>query len=184
MTRRRSERALVDEARVGDVRSFERLLELHDSRMRALAFRMLGSATSMDDVLQDAYVRAFRKLDDFKGEAAFGTWLHRIVANACLDELRRSARRPQLELDETADHTGSARPFDETSAQRLDLAAALSQLEPELRLVVLMIDVDGFSYGEVARTLSIPAGTVASRLNRARAALRPHLASTYGGSRP
>lgn len=183
MTRRRNGDALVADARRGDVRSFERLLELHDGQMRALAFRMLESVTSMDDVLQDAYVRAFGKLDGFKGEAAFGTWLHRIVANACLDELRRTARRPQVELDEAADHTGPDRPFDEASAQRLDLAAALAQLEPELRLVVLMIDADGFSYDDVARTLSIPAGTVASRLHRARAALRPHLASTYGGSR-
>jgi RNA polymerase sigma-70 factor (ECF subfamily) len=180
---RASDETLVARAQRGDVAAFETLLARHDRGLRALAYRMLGTAAAMDDVLQEAYVRAFRGLDGFDGRAAFRTWLYRIVANACLDELRRTARRPQVGLDEAAERSDPGAEIPETSAQRLDLAAALDRLDPDLRLVVLMVDAEGFSYDEVSAVLGIPAGTVASRLSRARAALRPQLSSTrHGGA--
>jgi RNA polymerase sigma-70 factor, ECF subfamily len=85
---------LLARARQGDGGAFTELVRVHDARLRGLAYRLLGSRDAMDDVLQEAYVKAFRSLPRFRGDAEVGTWLHRIVANCCTDELRRAKRRP------------------------------------------------------------------------------------------
>jgi RNA polymerase sigma-70 factor (ECF subfamily) len=152
-----------------DADAFVALLRDYDLRHRRLAFRLLGDRERMDDVLQEAYARAFRALPRFRGGATLGTWLYRIVYNACLDELRRSGARREVPLDEWRD-----RGPDRTDRveERLDLEAALAALPVELRAVVLLVDADELSYGEAAEVLGIPAGTVASRLSRARDALK------------
>ena len=152
-----------------DADSFVALLREYDLRHRRLAYRLLGDHDRMDDVLQDAYARAFRSLPRFRGGAAIGTWLYRIVYNACLDELRRSDARKEVSLDEWRE-----RDSDRSAAveQRLDLEAALAALPVELRAVVLLVDADELSYDEAAEVLGIPPGTVASRLSRARDALK------------
>jgi RNA polymerase sigma-70 factor (ECF subfamily) len=129
----------------------------------------------MDDVLQEAYVRAFTALPRFRGGAAFATWLYRIVYNACLDELRRGRSRREVALEEWR----SAGAADDVEG-RLDLAAALARLPVELRAVVLLVDAEGLSYEEAADVLGIAPGTIGSRLNRARAALRVALAPEGG----
>ena len=144
------------------------LIREHDLRHRRLAFRLLGDRDRMDDVLQDAYIRAFRALPRFRGGSAVGTWLYRIVYNACLDDLRRSGSRKEVSLEEWRETRG--RPDDVD--QRLDLDAALAALPIELRAVVLLVDADELSYEQAAEVLGIPPGTVASRLSRARDALR------------
>jgi RNA polymerase sigma-70 factor (ECF subfamily) len=141
----------------------------HDRSLRALAFRLLGDAEAMDDVLQEAYAKAYRGIARFRGESAAGTWLYRIVYNACIDELRR--RRPAEQLPDDAE----AQP--DAADLRLDLAAALATLSAEERAAVLLVDADGFDYGTASRILDIPSGTLASRLHRARATLRAALAS-------
>jgi RNA polymerase sigma-70 factor (ECF subfamily) len=152
-----------------DADAFAVLLRDYDLRHRRLAFRLLGDRERMDDVLQEAYARAFRALPGFRGGAALGTWLYRIVYNACLDELRRSGARREVSLDEWRE-----RGADRTDRleERLDLEAALAALPVELRAVVLLVDADELSYDEAAEVLGIPAGTVASRLSRARDALK------------
>ena len=95
----RGERRLIKRAKDGDVAAFEELLAANGPAMRRLAYSMLGSEAAMDDVLQTAYVRAFRALPKFDGRSSFGTWLHRIVANAAVDELRRIARRGEVDLE-------------------------------------------------------------------------------------
>jgi len=158
-------------ARRLDADAFVELVLRSDRRHRRLAFRLLGDRDRMDDVLQDAYVRAFRALGSFRGDAALETWLYRIVYNACIDDLRR--RRPSGELpldDRDAPDLAPAAPED-----RLDLAAALAALPDELRAVVLLVDAEDLSYAEAAEILGVPAGTIASRLNRARAHLRAAL---------
>lgn len=171
-----AEPRLLRRARSGDVRAFEALIALHDRALRRLAYRLLGDAGAMDDALQEAYVKAYRSLRSFAGDAAFGTWLHRIVANACHDELRRRARSGHgpFELDERQPDIAPG-PAREVAA-RLDLAAALGTLAPELRAAVLLVDAEGLTYEQAGAALGVPAGTIASRLNRARAALRPALA--------
>lgn len=174
-----AERRLLDRARGGDAQAFERLIAPYDESLRRLAYRMLGDRVAMDDALQEAYVKAYRSLDSFAGEAAFGTWLYRIAANVCTDVLRRGARRreqPLDALDELADRTPGP---ERTATTRSDLAAALAALAPDLRAVALLVDAEGMSYDQAGEVLGIPPGTVASRLNRARAALRPALAD-YG----
>jgi RNA polymerase sigma-70 factor, ECF subfamily len=176
----RHERRLIKRARAGDVAAFEELLEVNGEAMRRLAYSMLGSEALMDEVLQIAYVKAFRALPRFDGRSSFGTWLHRIVANAAVDELRRIARRGEVDLDALEGRAAAAVASDgadvaSDTARRLDLADALAALPADLRIVVLMVDAEGYSYDEVAEVVGIPPGTVASRLHRARAALRPAL---------
>jgi RNA polymerase sigma-70 factor (ECF subfamily) len=163
----------VDELAARRARHFEadafvELVVRSDLSHRRLAFRLLGDRDRMDDVLQEAYVRAFRSLRSFRGDSSLETWLYRIVYNACIDDLRR--RHEDVSLEEW-DAIGP----DGSTEDRLDLAAALRSLPAELRAVVLLVDAEGLSYAEVAEVLSLPPGTVASRLNRARASLQAAL---------
>lgn len=152
-----------------DADAFVLLLREHDLRHRRLAYRLLGDRQRMDDVLQEAYARAFRALPRFSGRAAFGTWLYRIVYNACVDELRRSGARKEVSLEEWREREPAR---GDSVDDRLDLEAALAALPVELRAVVLLIDADELSYDEASEILGIPAGTVASRLSRARDVLK------------
>ena len=162
-------------ARRLDADAFVELVERHDLSHRRLAFRLLGDSGRMDDVLQEAYVRAFRALPRFRGDSSLETWLYRIVYNACIDDLRR--RREHETLEEWDDRLVAAPTEPE---ERLDLAAALASLPPELRAVVLLVDAEGLSYAEAADVLGAPAGTIASRLNRARS----HLQAVLKGATP
>lgn len=147
------------------------LIAAHDRSLRALAFRLLGDREGMDDVLQEAYAKAFRGVARFRGEAAASTWLYRIVYNACLDELRRRERRRTEPLGA---EVAAADPFAASEAWA-DLAAALASLPVEERAAVLLVDADGYDYASAARVLGVPEGTIASRLSRARASLRAAL---------
>lgn len=174
---RAAEQQLIDRARRGEAAAFEALIAPHDRTLRRLAFRLLGDRSGMDDALQEAYVKAYRSLPAFAGDAAFGTWLYRIVANACHDELRRGARRGRVgALEQERDQPDGAPGPERAATARRDLEAALATLPPELTAVVLLVDAEGLSYDEAGRVLDVPAGTIASRLNRARSALRPALA--------
>jgi RNA polymerase sigma-70 factor (ECF subfamily) len=144
------------------------VIDANDRGLRALAFRLLGDRDAMDDVLQEAYAKAFRGVARFRGESSASTWLYRIVYNACLDQLRRRTSE-ELPVDAPA----STVDLD----LRLDLAHALGALAPDERAAVLLVDANGFDYATAARILGIPAGTLASRLNRARAELRATLAA-------
>lgn len=167
---RPTDELLLVRARRGDAAAFVLLLRAADESHRRLAYRLLGDRHLMDDVLQEAYLRAFHALPRFRGGAAFGTWLYRIVYNACVDELRRGRARREVALDEL-----SAAISEDGVAAQLDLEAALAALPPELRSVVLLVDAEGLSYHEAAEVLGVAPGTIGSRLNRARAALRGEL---------
>jgi RNA polymerase sigma-70 factor, ECF subfamily len=166
---------LVDAARLGDHAAFTTLLRRHDDQMRALAWSVLRDRTTMDDVLQDAYLKAYGNLDRFRGDSAFSTWLHRIVYRACLDHIRR--RREVVGLVDDADppaHEHHQSDVDE----RLALQQALANLDPETAAALVLVDRDGHSYEEAGLVLGIPVGTVASRLHRGRRALRDVLEPT------
>lgn len=168
------EAALVDRARRGDQEAFAALLRQNDSGLRSLAYRLLGNRERMDDALQEAYVKAFRALPRFRGDSRFGTWLFQIAYNACLDELERSRRLPQLPLDEAC-HGDFTPDTSNEVVRRQELADALAALPGQDRAAVLLVDAQGFDYREAASILGIPEGTVASRLNRARRTLRATL---------
>jgi RNA polymerase sigma-70 factor, ECF subfamily len=157
-------------ARRGDPQAFAALVSRYDAGLRALAYRLLGDRDRMDDALQEAYVQAFRALPGFRGGSSVGTWLYRIAYNACIDELRRS--RQVIPLDEIRERVDPRPNAVEAFAARAQLAAALAKLPPEDRAAVLLVDAQGFDYRSAADVLGIPEGTLASRLNRARAVLR------------
>ena len=166
------DRLVVARARRGDHRAFAQIVDHYDHRLRGLAFRLLGDRDRMDDVLQEAYVKAFRSLPRFKGESALGTWLYRIVYNACLDDLRSRKATVSLDRDDAPDPADSRPGPADVAVARGDLAAALDTLPPDQRAAVLLVDAYGLDYGEAADVLGVAAGTIGSRLSRARTALR------------
>jgi RNA polymerase sigma-70 factor (ECF subfamily) len=172
---------ILDRARRGDQEAFAAVIRHYDSGLRALAYRLLGDRDRMDDALQEAYVKAFRALPRFRGESRLGTWLYRIAYNACIDELERSRRVVQLPLDGVAERPQPGADPGEVAALRGDLVQALAVLPVEERAAVLLVDAQGFDYRDAGRVLGVPEGTVASRLSRARAALRAALGDAPEG---
>ncbi len=164
---------ILARARAGDAQAFTVVVRHYDERLRALAFRLLGDRDLMDDALQDAYIKAFRGLPKFAGKSSLGTWLYRVVYNTCLDQLRAARAVVSLDAAREMENTGPAP--DDVAADRGDLASALAALPPDHRAAVMLVDVDGFDYAEAGEILGVPSGTVASRLSRARAALRASL---------
>ena len=173
---------VLERARRGDERAFTDLVRHYDHRLRALAFRLLGDRAAMDDVLQDAYVKAFRALPAFREEAGLGTWLYRITYRACVDHHRREGRHVSEAAAgaDLAARGAGAEPA-ATAVARADLARALAALPVDQRAAVLLVDAEGLDYDTAADVLGVAAGTVASRLSRARAALR--VALSEGESR-
>ena len=175
---------VLERARGGDPAAFRALVGHYDRGLRALAWRLLHDRGRMDDVLQDAYLKAYRGLRGFRGDSGVGSWLYRITYNACLDELRRApaagAPGPLVSLEERP--AGGAGPA-ERAVLRTSLEAALAALPPDQRAAVLLVDAEGFDYAAAASVLGIAEGTVASRVHRARSALRAALAEEGGDHR-
>jgi RNA polymerase sigma-70 factor (ECF subfamily) len=172
---------------MNEIGPFIEVLKRHDRELRGLAYRLLRERTAMDDVMQEAYLKAYRGLADFRGESQAKTWLYRIVYNACLDRLRSDGRRREVLLDGgedplrvggtavTAGIAATAADPADMVADRCDLAAALATLAPDQRAAVLLVDAMGFSYDEAAEVVGVRPGTIGSRLNHARAVLRTTL---------
>ena len=175
------ESAVLDRARAGDRDAFAALIEHYDPGLRALAYRLLEDADRMDDALQEAYVRAYHGLPRFRGASTFGTWLYRIAYNVCLEELERSRRVRLVPLEDTHEAIDSDAGPAEVVARRTGLAKALASLSPIDRAAVLLVDAQGFDYRTAGAVLGVPEGTVASRLNRARRALRHELTERVEG---
>ena len=166
------EAGVVARARRGDRDAFAAVIRHYDPGLRALAYRLLGDRDRMDDALQETYVKAFRALPRFRGASGLGTWLYRIAYRACLDELERTRRAGGLVPADAQDATEPQPDVAETVAERTALAEALAALAPEDRAAILLVDAQGFDYRSAGEVLRVPEGTIASRLNRARAALR------------
>lgn len=174
---------VLDRARGGDHEAFTAVVRLYERRLRGLAYRVLGDRDCMDDALQEAYVRAFRALPRFRGDARIGTWLFRITYNACLDELARNRKITHVPLDELVEQASAGPEPGQALGARTDLASAFAALSEDERAVVFLVDVEGFDYSGAAELLGVPVGTVASRLNRARQALRSALRPAGEGFR-
>lgn len=165
---------VLEGAQAGDPKAFGLLLRNHDDRMRSLAWKLLGDRTSMDDALQEAYVSAWRSLSTFRRDADFGTWLYRITYNACIDELRRAAKRPTPhDWADTAEQPAVGGPGPERHVMASQsVARLLAALPADQRVTVVLVDGEGFDNQTAANILGVAVGTVASRLSRARATLR------------
>ncbi len=169
---------LVGLVLTGDHRAFAELVQRHDDRLRGLAYKLLGDRHRMEDAMQEAYVRAYRSLGRFRQDAELSSWLYRIVYNVCVDELRRTTRRP--EPVDTADRAWdgpSTRPGPERVVSAADRAVrALGSLPEDQRAAVVLVDGEGFDNITAAEILGVAPGTVASRLSRGRASMRRQLA--------
>ncbi len=166
------ETELVANAQRGDQQAFTTLLRSHDDTMRGLAYNLMGSQAAMDDLLQDAYLKAFRNISRFRGDAKFSTWLYQIVYRTGLDHLAKSGRRSEVSLDHLLDRPTLVPDVDALVIDHQQLRSALASLPPDQLAALWLVDHDGYGYDEVAEMLGIASGTVASRLNRARHAVR------------
>lgn len=181
------EPALIDRCQAGDVQAFNLLVERYQNRIYGLSYRMLSDADAAADATQDTFLAAYRNIRRFRG-GSFSAWLLRIATNTCYDQLRVRQRRPQVSLDAfDPDMEEAPRQFTDPSeapderTQRAELAheleRQLQQLPDDQRLVVILSDIQGYSYDEIAEATGWRLGTVKSRLSRARMHLRDVLRS-------
>jgi RNA polymerase sigma-70 factor (ECF subfamily) len=178
------EQALIDSARKGDARAFNQLVLLYQSMAYNVAYRILVDPDAASDATQDAFLSAYKAMRKFRG-GSFKAWLLRIVTNACYDQLRRKKRRPASSLDDLpveAEHSQymqdpAEQPDEYVERQQLGntIQAAISTLPVEQRTVLILSDVQGLNYNEIAEVMGLSLGTVKSRLSRGRARLRDYL---------
>lgn len=175
--------ALIRRCQAGDLAAFEPLVEKYRQRVWRLAYQVVRDREEAWDVSQEAFIRAYQSLASFRGQSAFYTWLFRIVVNLATDRVRQRAARgrafgtervPENEWDGVLPDEATASPDDEAARreQRRRIARALDALPPHFRTIIMLSDVEGLSYREIAEVLNIPLGTVMSRLHNARKRLR------------
>ena len=183
-----SDAELVRKCQAGDWRAYNELVGRHQDRIFTLIYRYLGHWEDAGDVCQEVFLKAFRALPEFRGEAAFGTWLHRIAVNALISWRRKRQAQPAMPLDNRAsgdggddqrpdppdNSPGPAQVADSKEREAI-IQRAISGLDEEQRIVVVLRDVQGRDYEEIANILGCPRGTVKSRLHRARLLLREKL---------
>jgi len=164
----------VSRARKGDRRAFEQLYRAHVGQVYGLCLRMTGQPAEAEDCAQEAFIQAWRKLAQFRGDAAFGTWLHRIAVNAVL--ARRRRMRPEDSLDDGAE-PGTV---GESPADQRDLEAAVATLPEGARHVFVLLAVYGYTHEEAGEMLGIASGTCKAQLHRARRLLAERLSAGMG----
>ena len=156
----------------GDQRAFERLYRQHVARVHSLVRRMVGGETDPDELTQDVFVRAWERLGTYRGEAAFGTWLHRLAVNVILNWRRTEANaRSRVEDGVDADMVEGVRSGG-GGGEGLDLEGAIGRLPPGARQVFVLHDVQGFKHEEIATMMGVTPGTSKAQLHRARMLLR------------
>ena len=169
----------LDRLRAGDDRAFEELVRTHQHRVFAVALRMLGNAAEAEEIAQEAFLRAHRSLGDFRGDAKLSTWLYAIASRLCLNRLAAGERRHGREGEETLLRLSHRSLGPDAALERGELEVALhraiAELADERRIVVVLRDIEGLAYEEIAQVLGIEVGTVRSRLHRARADLKGKL---------
>lgn len=190
-----TEQELVARAKAGDDEAFAQLMRDNETRIYNLTLRMTGSPEDAMDLAQEAFLNAWRGLKFFKGDSAFSTWVYRLASNACIDHLRRKKRRQDISLPMPTDEEDDSQPdipddrfCPERGLERQELrravAQGLEQLSPEHRQVLVMREVNGLSYQEIADVLDLESGTVKSRIARARISLRKILLESGNFSTP
>lgn len=170
---------LLRRACKGDVQAFEELMQSHESRIYAIALRMMGNREDAQDCAQEAMVRIYRAMGSFKGQSALATWIYCITMNTCLDELRRRKARKVTSLDSLVDNGWSPTDTGDTPEEhglRVEKQNALNQaiqaLPDDMRAAIILRDVKGYSYDEIASILDANVGTIKSRISRGREKLR------------
>lgn len=183
---REQEAAIIRAVLNGDVNAFETLVKEYEKNVYNLALRMTGNSEDAADMSQEAFIKAYNSLSSFRGDSKFSVWLYRIVSNVCLDYLRSRTRKPtvslstenddgdEVELD-IADETQSPELLLDRSLTRDAVRRGLASLPPDHREILLLREIQGLSYEEIAAALDLEAGTVKSRIFRARKKLSSFL---------
>ena len=165
----------------GDATAFEELYRQHAGRLYNLVFRMAGSAPEADDLLQEVFLQAHRKLGSFRGDSSLATWLYRLGMNHCLDYLRgrqaKMGRATDSFEDDGVPEPAAPAPMIPSAISRMDLERAIARLPEGCRAAFLLHDVEGFEHNEVARILGVSEGTSKSQVHKARMKLRAMLSA-------
>mgnify|MGYP002336015670 CR=1 FL=1 len=179
-----SDEVLIERIKNGDLDAFEDLAARYETKVYTIAYRFTGNYNDASDLAQDALIRVYRSIGTFRGESSFSTWLYRVVTNVCKDEMRRRARDKTVSMDEMmergrAPEAGLRHELLEDfilhKEWQNEVQQVLSSLSEEHRTIVVLRDIQGYSYEEIAQFLECSLGTVKSRLNRARNVLKEKL---------
>lgn len=178
---------LVARSKNGDIDAFEELVSRYERKIYSVTYRLMGNHEDASDFAQEAFLRAFQAMPSFRGEASFLTWISRIATNVCRDELRKRYRTVTESLDEkitleegevskqfASPEMGPAELFEQKEFQE-KIQELISSLSPEFRLALVLRDIQGYSYEEIAEQLECSLGTIKSRINRARNYLKDKL---------
>lgn len=168
---------LVDRARGGDFAAYERLYHKHVGRIHGLCLRMTANRGEAEDMTQQTFIRAWERLDTFRGEAGFGAWLHRIAVNFVLSDRRSVRRRYERGVEDIQEVEPRSGPRPVAEPLGVDLDRAIAGLPERARIVFVLHDVEGFRHDEIAAQLDIASGTSKSQLHHARRLLRKALKS-------
>ncbi|MCT4606659.1 MAG: sigma-70 family RNA polymerase sigma factor [Marinisporobacter sp.] len=175
---------LIYKSQQGDIDSFETLIKEHEKLAFNIAYRMLGNIEDAKDATQDAFIKAYKALDKFKGESIFSTWLYKIVTNTCLDLLRKRKSQKTCSYDgqiDTEDGKIMRQLPDEENMpedivakkeRQINIQKAINSLSENHKIVIVLRDIKGFSYEEMSKILDCSEGTIKSRISRARQALK------------
>lgn len=181
------ETVLIQKSQQGDMDAFEQLLLRYEKKVYTIAYKYMGNHEDASDLAQEALIKAYQSIGSFRGESSFGTWLGRITANKCLDELRRRKRiqvtslDDEVELEEGSVQKELAAPGDtpEEHTMRQEtvqyVQSMLNSMREEYRMVLVLRELEGYSYEEIAQQLSCSLGTVKSRISRARNYLKEQI---------
>jgi RNA polymerase sigma-70 factor, ECF subfamily len=178
------ENQYIHRCQQGDPQAFEEILKLYEKKVYNLTYRMMGNHEDANDLAQEAFIRVYQSIDQFRGDARFSTWLYRIATNVCLDELRKRSRRQAESLDEpvlTQDGSvmreipdWSDNPEEALNRREIQtmVQTGIQSLPEEQKIALILRDLQGHTYEEIAEMLDISLGTVKSRINRGRMALK------------
>lgn len=179
-----SERKLIERVKNGDIEAFELLIEGCEKKVFNIAYRMLANYEDAKEIAQEVFLKAFRSISSFKGDSLFTTWIYRITTNLCLDEIRKRKNKKLVSLDEGIEYEGHEikrqirheGPSPEAEAENNEMKKAvmdsINALSEDYKTVIVMRDIQGFSYEEIAEIIKCPEGTIKSRINRARKTLK------------
>jgi len=176
---REEESRIVQKVIKGDVNAFETLVLAYEKNVYNIALRMTGNSEDASDMTQETFIKAYNSLQSFRGDSKFSVWLYRIATNVCLDFLRSKSRRPTVSLSvednegdevqlDVADESQSPELLLDRQMTRESVRRGLETLSPEYRQILLLREIQGLSYEEISQALGLEAGTVKSRIFRAR----------------
>jgi RNA polymerase sigma-70 factor, ECF subfamily len=178
---------LLKKSKNGDIEAFEELIEGYQKKVFNITLRMLGNYDDASEVAQEVFLKVFKAIRSFKEESTFSTWIYKITTNTCLDELRKTKNKKNISLDEElkldndevklqiVDQRASPETLYEQKELKKAVMEAIDQLSGEHRIIIILRELQGLNYEEIAKIVKCPVGTVKSRINRARQELREML---------